>query len=82
MGIKRVFRVGFDVWEEGPHHTSLPELGNPQFPPHSQPGHGRGRAKPKNTREAVPEGYSTMAWTPFFLKITILCTGPQGLQMV
>ena len=28
------------------------------------------------------KGYSTMAWTPFFLKMTILWTGPQLLQMV
>lgn len=28
------------------------------------------------------KGYSTMACTPFFLKITILCTGPQLLQIV
>lgn len=28
------------------------------------------------------KGYSTIAWTPFFRKITILWTGPQLLQIV
>lgn len=28
------------------------------------------------------KGYSTIAWTPFFLNITIRCTWPYGLQMV
>lgn len=33
-------------------------------------------------RKCIAKGYSTIAWTPFFLKITMRCTWPLGALIV